>query len=425
MLGELIKNKVVRNAGWLVFGRMAQMLINLVVGLLTARYLGPSNYGLINYATAYVSFFAALCNLGINSVLVKELIDHPDGEGQVIGTSLGLKFVSSFLSAVTIIGIVCIMDRDEPVTMAVVALSTIGMVFHLFDTFQYWFQSKLKSKVTALCTLIAYIVTAAYRVVLLVLEADVSMFALATSVDYLCVAILMGVCYRKYGGAKLGFSWAYAKSLLSRSGHFILPSIMVSVYAQTDKLMLKQMISDAEIGYYSTAASLATVWCFVLTAIIDSLYPSIAQAFKTDEHQFNKLNKRLYAMVFYLSVFVSLCFVLLAEPVITVLYGAAYLPAVVPLRVITWYTAFSYLGVARNAWIVCKNRQKYLVYVYASAALANILLNLLLIPVLGSTGAALASLISQIITTMVAPFFIKGLRENSVMMLEAICFKGL
>lgn len=92
---------------------------------------------------------------------------------------------------------------------------------------------------------------------------------------------------------------------------------------------------------------------------------------------------------------------LVAKPFILILYGETYLPAVGPLRIVVWYTAFSYLGVARNAWMVCENRQKYLKYLYISAAALNIVLNLALIPPWGASGAAAASLITQISTTVI------------------------
>ena len=200
---------------------------------------------------------------------------------------------------------------------------------------------------------------------------------------------------------------------------------MVSVYAQTDKIMLKQMIDDAAIGYYATANSLCNMWCFVLGAIIDSLFPSIMRAYNVNKTEYDKLNRILYAIVFYVCAFVAVLFAIFGEWVVRLLYGDAYLPAAIPLKVLTWYTAFSYLGVARNAWIVCENKQKYLKYIYVSAALANVILNLLLIPVWGTTGAAVASLTAQIVTVMVAPFFIREMRENSMMMLDAILLRGI
>ena len=201
---------------------------------------------------------------------------------------------------------------------------------------------------------------------------------------------------------------------------------MVAIYGQTDKMMMKHLISAEEVGYYSTAVSICSLWCFVLAALIDSMYPSILEAHRDgNEKSFEEKNRLLYAIVFYVSLFVSVMIVLLAKPAISILYGDAYLPAVVPLRIITWYTAFSYLGVARGAWIVAKDKQKYLIWIYLSAALANVALNMLFIPLWGAAGAAFASLIAQILTTIIAPFFIKPLRRNSVLMLEAIFFRGI
>lgn len=425
MIKQFLHNKVARNAGWLICGKIFQMLINFVVGLITARYLGPSNYGLINYAGAYTAFFASFCTLGINSVIVKEFVDNPDKTGEIIGTTLGLRTLSSFLSALSIIGISFVVDAGEPTTIWVVALCSVGVIFQVFDTFNYWFQSKLQSKTTAIVTLIAYVITALYKVILLIYKKPVTYFAFSTSMDYICVAILLLICYKKYNGGRLSFSKDYGKALLKKSIHFILPGLMVAIYGQTDKIMLKHMISDSEIGYYSTAVSLCSTWCFVLSAIIDSLYPPIMESFKVNKEEFDRKNKILYAIIFYLSIFVSVLFTVFASIIIKLLYGVDYMGAISPLRVITWYTAFSYLGAARNAWIVCMDKQKYLKYLYLASALVNVGLNFLFIPILGATGAAIASLISQISTVFIVPFFMKDLRENSLLMVQAILFKGL
>lgn len=423
MIKKIFHNRVAQNAGWIIGGKIIQMAINLIVGLITARYLGPSNYGLINYAGAYTAFFSSICTLGINSVIVKEFVDNPDREGTIIGSAVALRAVSSLFSALTIIGISFVVDAGESVTQLVVALSAIGVIFQIFETFNYWFQSKLQSKTTAVVTLAAYIITSAYKVVLLITKKPVTYFAFATSLDYICLAILLYLSYKKYNGGKLAFSKNYGITLLKKSYHFILPGLMVAIYGQTDKIMLKHMISNEEIGYYSTAVALCNIWCFVLSAIIDSLYPPIMEAFKSSKEEFDKKNKLLYSIVFYVSAGVSVLFTLFGGIAIKILYGEAYLPSVAPLRIITWYTAFSYLGVARNAWIVCMNRQKYLKYIYISAAIANVILNCIFIPIWGASGAAVASLASQIITTLVVPFFIKDMRENSIMIVKAILFK--
>ena len=422
---EILKKKVVKNAGWIMFGRIVQMVCAFLVSLLTARYLGPSNYGIINYATAYTTFFYSICTLGLNSILVKALVDEPEKEGETLGTAIVLQGIASFFSALMIIGIVRLIDGDEPLTVLIVALCTIGLLFRIFETIRCWFQAHLMSKYSAITSMIAYILTSAYRLFLLIRSANVKWFALATAIDYLVIAFFLLTFYRMRKGQSFHFSKIRAKKLLKMGTPFIWAGLMVSIYGNTDKLMLKQMLSGESVGYYSTAISLCNAWVFILSAIIDSMYPVILSSRKTDIVKYEKQNKLLYAIVFYVSIAVSIGFVLLGKPVIRVLYGEAYIPAVNPLRIATWYVAFSYLGVARNAWIVGENMQKYITPIYMGSAITNVILNLLLIPSMAETGAALASLITQMSTIFVFPLFIKPMRKNTKMLLDALLLKGI
>lgn len=422
---KLKQSKEFINASWLIAGRVVQMVVSFVVSILTARYLGPSNYGIINYAGAYVAFFTSLCTLGINSVIVKDFVDNPDEQGCTIGTTLVLRGLSSILSAICIVAVVSIIDNDEPITIIVSALSSIALIFQIFDTINYWFQSRYESKITSIATLIAYVVTSTYRIVLLVLGENIKWFAFATSVDYIILGACLFYAYKKRKGPHFSFSKIKAKQLLRKSYHYILSGMMVAIYGQTDKLMLKQMLDETTVGYYSLASSINLMWVFVLTAIIDSFYPTIMQLFKTNNELYKKKNRQLYAIIIYVSIFVGICFMLLGTSFIKIVYGEEYIKAAMPLRIIVWYTIFTYLGVARNAWIVCENKQKYLKYIYCSAAVINIMLNYILIPKFSASGAALASLITQIFTSMIIPFLIKDMRPNTLLMLDAFLLKKI
>lgn len=423
---RFFNNKEVKNAGWLISGKIIQMILSFLISVFTARFLGPSNYGLINYGAAYVAFFTSLCTLGINSVIIKDFVDNPKDEGMTIGTTIVLRMISSILATIMIIGIVSIVDHEEPITIKVTVLCSLVLVFRSFDTINYWFQARYQSKVTAVATLIAYIATFIYKFTLIILNRSVAWFAFATSVDYIFIALCLLVAYKRNGGSQFSFSIEKGKSLLSRSYHYILSGLMVAIYMQTDKLMLKQMLNEESVGYYSLASSVNLMWVFVLQAIIDSIYPTIMNLFKQgNERAFERKNRQLYAIVIYVSVFVGVMFVLFGRIAIILLYGKEFEQAAQPLSIIAWYTIFSYLGVARNAWIVCKNMQRYLKYMYLGAAVINVGLNYLFIPIWGASGAAVASLITQIMTSMILPCFIRQLRPNVRLMFEAFLLKDV
>ena len=419
------KNRIIRNAGWLIGGRLVNKVLSFLVGILTARYLGPDNYGIIGYVTAYITFFASVCNLGINSVLVKDFVDHPEDEGKAMGTAMVLRAVSSALSALMIIGIIALTEKGDPTTVMVAVLSCVGLMFQVVDTLKRWFLNRLQSKYAAIATVLAYLSVSVYKLILLASGSSVVWFALATSVEYAVVAAFLLAAYRKNKGPRFAFSWKKAKELLQSSSSYILSDIMVSVYATTDKLMLKQMLDEAAVGYYTTAVAVSNVCCFVLEAMIESVYPSVIQSYKTDRELFKRKNRQLYAGVFYSAMIGSVVICLLSGPIVEILYGESYLPSVQPLRIVVWYTAFSYLGGARGAWMVCEDKQKYLKYLSLIAAVENVILNLVLIPHLGPSGAALASLLTQITTIVVIPALIKPLRPNAKLMLEAVLLKGV
>ena len=425
VLRNLTKNKELNNASWLIAGKVIQMVLSLLIGLWTARYLGPEGYGTINYANSFVAFLMAFCTLGINSVIVKEFTDRPEDAGEILGTSIVLRAISSFFSALVIVGIVSVLDRDEPVTILITGLCSLSLVFHVADTFMYWFQYQYLSKITAIASLAAYVGISVYRLILLVSGKGILWFALASSLDYLVMGTFYLIAYRRYNGPALCFAWKTGKRILQKSYNYILSGMMVAIYGQTDKLMLKQMLNESSVGYYSAAMTVCSMWVFILGAIIDSLYPTILRLHRENREAYEKKNRQLYAIVFYLSMLASVMFLLLGDFVIAVLYGKDYAIAAPILKVVTWYTAFSYLGVARNAWIVCENKQKYLKYIYMCAACLNVGLNALMIPGMGAVGAALASLITQLFTSILLPLCIRELRPNAKLMLEAITLKDI
>ena len=291
---SFLKGKETKNAIWLISGKVAQMILSLFVGVISARYLGPSNYGLISYGTAMVGFFMTFCNLGINSVIVKEFFDHPDEQGKALGSAIMMRIVSSILSSFTVITASFFLDYGDWETITIVALCSVSLIFHAFDTINYWFQSQYKSNITAISFFLAYVATSIYKIVLLILNKNVLWFAFASSVDYIVLSIILLIAYRMNNGQRLSFSFTIGKRILSKSYHYILAGIMTAIYSHTDKLMLKQMLGETEVGYYTTAVAVCSMWTFVLGAIIDAMYPTIIQSFKQDQKLFEQKNQRIH-----------------------------------------------------------------------------------------------------------------------------------
>lgn len=416
----MIKNRVVNNAAWIIGCRIIQAIMNLVITLISARYLDTSGFGTVNYATAIVAFVIPLMQLGLNSIIVQELVAHPEEEGKIMGSSIFMSFIMSFLTILGVISFVLIANRGETDTLIVCALCSLQLIFQSFDHLRYWFQAKFKSKYSAVVVLISYFVVNVYKALILFLYKNIYLYVLSTVLEYLIIAVLLLVCYKKLGAERLSFSKQTSKRLINKGKFYILSNLMIIVFSMTDRIMLKLMIDDSATGIYSGAALIAGMTSFVFIAIIDSTRPSIFESKKVNELEYENKIIRLNSVVIYLALAQSVFLTVLAGPIVNIMLGEKYTEAVVPLMVVVWYTTFAYTGSVRGIWMLAENKQHILWVINLVGALLNVVLNLVFIKIWGIVGASVASLITQVFTNVIMNMIIPSLRRVNVLYLKSL-----
>jgi O-antigen/teichoic acid export membrane protein len=417
---RILKNSALKNASWIIACKIVQSLISLVIGMISARYLGPSNYGVITYVSSVVAFALPIMQLGLNQTLVKEFVQNPDREGTVLGTALTINILSSFVGMAGSVAFVFFVNAGETETILVCALYSLSLLFQATEMIHFWFQSKLLSKYPSLATLCAYIVVALYKIFLLVSKKSIAWFAVSNVLDYFLISVILMVIYFKIGSQKLRVSWRLGREMLSRSKYYIIPSLMVMIFQHTDRIMIKLMIGETETGFYSAAITCIGISSFVFAAVIDSMRPVILGEKEKNPEMYEKRVSQLYSIITCLSLAQSIAMTLLAKPLVFILYGPEYTKTAGILCVAVWYVTFSYYGSVRNVWILAEGKQKYLFGINVIGAAANIILNWFLIPLWGGVGAAVASLITQFFTNVIIGFIFKPIRENNRLMLKGL-----
>lgn len=397
-----------------------QSLLQLAIGMVTARYLGPSNYGLINYAKSIVAFVIPFVQLGLDATLVKELVDHPEQEGCIVGTSLAMGSVSSFASMLAVGAFVTIFNRNEPQAILVCVLYSISTFFQSISLIQYWFHKNLKAKYPAVVQLVVYVFVAVYKIYLLSSAKSVYWFALAYSVEFGLIGFSLLFFYRKLSDQRLSFSASLARGLIRRSFPYVWAALMVTIFQNTDHVMLKMMLGNKENGLYSAAITAVSICQYVYYAIVDSLRPIIVDERKKNTGEYAKTVSFLYGIITYLGLLQSIAFTLLADLIIYVMYGPEYIAAGNVLRILSWYASFSFMGVVRNVWILAEGKQNCLWKINLSGAVVNAAINYVLIPRWGACGAAAASVLTQFLVNFCLGFFYEPIKESNRLMLAGL-----
>lgn len=409
---------VVNNAFWIIGCKVCKAILTLLVNMITARYLGVADYGVLNYAASIVTFVTPIMKLGLDGILVKEYIEKSEKTGETIGTAYILNVCSAILCIVGVFFFTMIVNASEIDTIITCTIYSVLLLFQAFEMIQYWFQAKLMSKYSALSMLAAYVVVTVLQIILIFIKAPVYLFALSSSVDYAIIALILFAVYKHESCYKVSFSFARAKELLKGGRYFIVAELLVVVFSQTDIVMLKLMTGNSSAGIYAAAQKCAGMVSFVFVAIIDSIRPTVFSA-KTKEERDLRM-KEMYSIIIYLSFIVSVIITLFSDCIIHIMYGTGYAEAGLVLRVAVWFTTFSYLGTIRNVWLLSEHREKFIIHVNIVGAISNVLLNYFFIRLWGSVGAAISSLLTQVIANVLMSQLLVPVRYSNKLLFNSL-----
>ncbi|HET60219.1 MAG TPA: flippase [Chloroflexi bacterium] len=404
--------KIIANTSWLLVDKFLSLVAGFLVGAWVARYLGPAQYGFLNYALAFESLFVPIAGLGLASIVVREIVRAPDDKNTILGTTFVLQFAAGLLTFMLIIGASYLLRPDDVLMRWLMAIVAGQLVFRAFsNTVDYWFQSQIQSKYVVWSQNIALVLIASIKLALILVEAPLIAFAWVVLAQVVFLTAAAAVFYHISGQTVKVWraSVHYAKHLLKDSWPLIISGLSVAIYMRIGQLMVGYMMGDEDLGIYSTAVTLSELWYFIPMAVATSVFPNIVRSRESQTEQgYRKRLQTFYDVMAGIAYIIMIPCALFASPLITLLYGPEYVDAGPILTVHIWAFIFVSLGVARGKWLIAENMTRFSMFATILGAIASIGLNCLLIPRYGGLGAAWATLASQAIAAYFSCVLLKG-----------------
>lgn len=409
------------NTSWLMSHRILSMVVSLFVGVYVARYLGPERFGLFNYANSFVMLFIALSTLGLNGIIVRELVKNPERRDELLGTVFWLKVGGAILMWISIAAAIPFTHNDT-YTNILIAIIAFGVIFQAFNVIDFNYQAEVKSKFVVRVQFVQLVISSTAKLVLIWISAPLVCFACVFLLDAVVHAFGLIAMYLNNTGKIWYWKWRWetAKDLLRDSWPLILSSGAIMIQARIDQVMLKEMIGAAEVGQYSVAMRMVEAFGFIPMVIYSSLAPSITNAKKTSETLYRQRLSQLYRLMFLLFLATAIPIYLTAKPVVIFLFGEAYAKAGWLLQLFAIRLFFTNLGVARSLFITNNNLFRYSFVASVIGAISNIAFNYLLIPIYSASGAIIATIISFTITIFVLDAFYSKTKDNFIAMINGI-----
>lgn len=398
--------KAIHNIGWLTAERILSMALTLAVGIQVVRYLGPENFGKLSYGISLAGLFGAVSKLGLDSIVVRNIVRDESSTAETLGTACFLKFIASFIT-IGLVGCTTWGLNTDPQVRWISIIVASGLVFQSLEVINFWFQSIVFSQAIAGVRTIALILSSILKLLFISLKFPIIAFAWLMFLDLFIASLGMIWVYLKHNQSFLVWkiSWFRARDLLNDSYPLILSAVMVTIYMKIDQVMLGNMSTNEAVGNYAAAVRFSEVWYFFPVVICSSVFPAIVRAKQRSEQEYYFRLQQLYDLMVGMSLMVAIPMTFLSGDLITSLLGKEYVSAKAILAMHIWTGPFVFLGVARGKWLTIENLTHLTFLTTTIGATSNIFLNLALIPTYGGFGAALATIISQAISLFSCHFY--------------------
>ncbi|VAU06369.1 MATE efflux family protein [Klebsiella pneumoniae] len=431
-LGSILKsrNEAFYNSLWLLSERVITILFTFTVGIFLARYLGPNDFGVYNYLISIITLLSPLTALGLNAVVVRDLVDAQredhDDTNVILGTSCVLRFFGGLFACASLLFVDIYFNISQNNTLWLGLLASAN-IFSCFQVVDFWLQSKVNSKYSAILRLSIFITSSLVKLISIIFfSCGLKTILIIQTFEVLASGVLYVPLY-KYLKGKI-FNWSYnknkAKTLMSKSWWLILSGVAEVLYLKIDQIMLGMINGYSTVATYAVAARLSEAWYFFPTIITASFFPLLILAKKESEEKYKHTLLDLSRKLFFCALIISIFITIIAHTAINILYGEAYAESATILIIHIWASLFVFMRAVLSKWLVIENMLPFSLVTHISGAIVNIILNLILIPKMGGIGSAIATVISYSISSYFSLFIFKRTRVMGWIMTKAIftCF---
>ncbi len=418
------KGKIVRNVFWAVFGKFVNMFGMLFVGILVARYLGPEKYGLMNYVISYVSIFTVVAGFGLSSIEIRELANHPQDKNRILGTCFFIRLFFALL-AYLLLAIFVLSSNMDHYCSALILTYAFVLFTGCFEVIRNFFLSIIKNEYVVKSEIARTLIGAFLKILLLVIHSPLEWFIIATAFDTILVSSGYIISYNKEVGRIQ--EWSFDKSLLpyliKQAFPLVLSGAAIVIYERIDQVMIGDMLSKTEVGYFATAGRFLGLILFLPGIMTQTVVPLLVQSRERNIKEYTNKSKQVVSIVTWISVFLSAIVSLLAYWIIYYTYGTLYMAAVPVLQILAWKTVGMGLSGSAGQLIIIEKIQKWAVIRNLIGCVACVILNYLIIPIYGIIGSAFITIVTVFISGCFSNIFIPPYHHILKVELYAI-FKG-
>lgn len=388
------------NTSWIAIAKIISLIVSFLTITIIAKYLGPENFGKLSYAQNFVALFSAFASIGIDQILLRELVANKDKEKELLGTAFILKLCFGLATFTTTL-ITALFLNSDPILTWMIGIIALTFIFQPFGVIGQLFNALVLSKFNSYVSIAIAFLIPGLKLLIVYFDKGILFISATIAVESAIYAVAYYYLYKVILNGRI-FDWkpSYIRALhlLRDSWPLLLVSLSGYIYGRIDQVMIQQYLNSSAVGLYDIAVRLTELLGFIPGVIIASLFPALVNAKKTNQGDYLKRFRYLTILCISISILSSIILYLIAPLLIKHLFGEGFLESISITHIYVWSTIGTVSIIIIQQYFIIENRPRLFLLFSIFSAICNIVLNYLLIPKYGTYGAAVATLITMMIT---------------------------
>jgi O-antigen/teichoic acid export membrane protein len=373
-----------------------------------------------------VGFFSVVSDFGLNQIQIRETSIHrsDDIPAQYVNASVNARMILGFISFLIIITIAIFSNKPADVKLLLLFLGLSMYVTNLFGSYTAVLIGLEKFAAFGIISSIYVFTYSSLAIVTLLMGFGL----IGIGISQMSAAIVVAIAGMIYVSIKiLKVQWRFnlteGKQIFKLAAPLGLTAILTNIYYRADFVMLSYIRGDQEVGYYNAAYTVVNTLLLFAVTFTSTLLPRLSALFATDFAILGKLYRTAFKYLLFMGMGSAIGAMLLASPILKLLFGEKYLPGAGALSILIWASALMFVNSLQGSLLVASNMKRNLVHLTGAAAAGNLILNILLIPRFGIRGAAAATVFSEIIAGSWS--FVLLRKHNSLRYIANLIIKAL
>jgi len=384
--------RVAKNTGIIIGGDLIFRLVSLVVTIFLARYLGTAGFGKYNFVFAYLAFFNIITDLGLQTILVREMAREPTRAPKLIGNAYIIRWILTALAVASSIIVITLMSYPADTTTYIYIASLTVLFISFSDFYRTIFEANLRMEYNIVAKLAFKGVSAALILLIIFIKGTLLHIMIALVFSEMVKTLLSYLFSRKFVRARFEIDFKLWRYLLREALPLALSSVILIIYHRIDVVMLSMMKGDIPVGLYSAAYKLSEPLSLIPSALVMSLFPIMSASFKSSGEKLIKTYRLGVKYLLIIMLPIAVGTTLIADKIIFLIYGQEFFGSASTLRILIWTLIFTSASHVSLRLLISIGKQRLNTVSHTLCAIINIVLNLTLIPIMSYNGAAIATL---------------------------------